>query len=720
MKWFKLLSTLALFLMGIGAEASHIIGGDIYYKYIGGQTGVANQYEITMIIYREGTGAALTSPLLSDWNITDIRIEGINCTYSQQLQMYLTQPEFPASQLGAFDCILPGPGIPDPRVNIYKDTIVINSSCNQFRIWLLGCCRPNNYTNIQNSGNFYFESELNRRLGDNSAPNFLNTPVNYACRNAYQVYQQNAVEPDGDSLFYELIPAKLTNNALVNYNSPFTFTNPISTDPQFPFTLDANTGTLTFQSNAANDEVSTFAIIVREYRFDTQYGFWEEIGYASREIQLVVRASCRPEVNAGVRLDPDAPGVYIDTATGHQVKDYSCGDTTVTLDFTLPIECFSVAEDGTDFRLTTPNGQPLPIKRAVPFCNNDFETESIRLDLYKPLIIGGDYFLYTKVGTDGNTLFNKCGKSMNEFDTILLRVPCIYPVFDLENVTVVDDQHTFTQWSVDTATLDESLVDFIRIYRSEDNGANFNLIGTAGIADSGYVDFSVNGQNVDARSYRYRAQFVVAGQELNSTRAIKSILLQGALINNDEVPMSWSAYDGWNGPTYTAEFGSPDGNGDYDWTNITDQAFPTSDPSYVFDASWLADGNYALRVKTNMENGYQSESNWIIFSKPFVPDPEIPAVTLTVPNVFTPGEDGLNDLWTINGLDSFDRVEVTIFDRWGKQVYTNGQYSNDKAWNGQTNNGRDLAEGTYFYVLTADGGPGGASLQESGSVNLMK
>lgn len=719
MKWFKLLSVFSLLILSFGADASHIIGGDIYYKYIGDQTGVPNQYEITMVIYREGTGANLQSPLLTDLNITDIRIDGINCSYSQQLQMFRTQPEFPASTLGAFDCILPGSGIPDPQVNIYKDTIVINSSCTQFRIWLLGCCRPNNYTNIQNGGNFYFEAELNRRLGNNSAPNFLNTPVNYACKDAYQVYQQNAVEPDGDSLYYELVPALNTANAQVNYNANFSFTNPISTDPQFPFTLNPGTGTLTFQSNATTDEVSTFAIVVREFRFDTLNGIWDEIGFASREIQLVVRTNCRPEVNAGVRLDPLAPGVYLDTL-GRQVKDYDCGDTSVTLQFTLPIECFSVADDGTDFRLTTPTGQPLPIKRAVPFCDVNSETDSVRLDLFKPLIFNGDYYLYTKVGTDGNTLFNKCGKSMNEFDTIILRVDdCLDPVYDLENVTVFDDRHTYVQWSLDTNTLSESFVDFIRIFRSDDNGQTYNLVGTANVADSGYVDYTTNGTSVDNNSFRYRAQFIAGGQELDYTRGINSILLEGSL-NNGEVPMTWTSYDGWTA-TYTGELGIADANGDYTWSPINDPFFPTADSSYVFDASGLAEGTYALRVKTNIENDYQSESNWIVFGIPSDPDPvPDPDVVLRIPNVFTPDENALNDRWTIRGIEAFDNVRVTIYDRWGKEVYYNDNYTNANAWNGLTSNGRELAEGTYFYVISATGGPIGSSAQESGSVTLMK
>lgn len=724
MKSIRFLLGTALLTLGFAAQASHIIGGDIYYTYIGDQTGVANQYEITMIIYREGGSTTLLDdPLITDVNITDIRIDAINCSYSQQLQMHRVQPEFSASTLGAFDCIQPSPTLPDPQVNVFRDTVVLNTPCNQFKIWLLGCCRPTNYTNIDDGGSFYFEAQLNRRLGNNSSPSFLNTPVNYACRDAYQIYQQNAVESDGDSIMYELVPAKLSSLADVTYISPWTFTAPISCDPQFPFTLNAGTGTLTFQSNAPTDEVSTFSIVAREFRYDQTFGIWDEVGYSSREIQLVVRQNCRPSVNAGVRLDPTAQGVYMDP-DGTQVKDYVCGDTSVTLSFTLPIECFSVSTDGTDFRLTGPNGQPLPVASATPVCDVNAETKTIKLSLYRPLIFNGDYYLYSKIGTDGNTLLNKCGKSMAEFDTIILRVTgCTDPVYDLENVTVTEDMHNFVEWSLDTSTLKEEYVDFLRIQRSDDAGATYAQVGTAGISDAGYTDIGVTSADVDAQSYRYRVEIVAVGTSLPLTRSIRSINLQGNYNQNTgQVPMTWNSYDGWNNPEYHVELGvQGSAPGEFDWSNVDDAGvLPTANTSYTFsaEAAGLGAGTYALRVKTTPSGNYVSESNWIVFGIP-EDQPEDP-VTLRIPNMFSPGPDPVNSQWTIDGIESYSSVTVKVYDRWGHQVFESSDYANNKAWDGKTNNGSEVSEGTYFFVLTATGGPNGSSVEEHGSITIVR
>lgn len=64
-----------------------------------------------------------------------------------------------------------------------------------------------------------------------------------------------------------------------------------------------------------------------------------------------------------------------------------------------------------------------------------------------------------------------------------------------------------------------------------------------------------------------------------------------------------------------------------------------------------------------------------------------------IPNVFTPDGDGINDFFEIVGLNSFDRVEVLITNRWGNEVYRNDNYKNN--WSGQ-----NLHEGVYYYQVT--------------------
>lgn len=69
-----------------------------------------------------------------------------------------------------------------------------------------------------------------------------------------------------------------------------------------------------------------------------------------------------------------------------------------------------------------------------------------------------------------------------------------------------------------------------------------------------------------------------------------------------------------------------------------------------------------------------------------------------VPNIFTPNRDGINDSFIIPCLsgDQYPNNRVSVYDQWGSEVFTASPYQND--WEG-IYNGRDLPEGTYFYVI---------------------
>jgi len=82
---------------------------------------------------------------------------------------------------------------------------------------------------------------------------------------------------------------------------------------------------------------------------------------------------------------------------------------------------------------------------------------------------------------------------------------------------------------------------------------------------------------------------------------------------------------------------------------------------------------------------------------------------LIIPNVFTPNGDDSNDVFGIKKLNLKRENELTIYDRWGKNVfhkknyncvYRGGKYENvEEAFDGKSRDGRDLPEGTYYYAL---------------------
>lgn len=70
-------------------------------------------------------------------------------------------------------------------------------------------------------------------------------------------------------------------------------------------------------------------------------------------------------------------------------------------------------------------------------------------------------------------------------------------------------------------------------------------------------------------------------------------------------------------------------------------------------------------------------------------------------NQFSPNGDGVNDKLRINCIENYPNNKISIFNRYGSEVYKRTNYNN--SWDGTWKN-EDLPNGTYFYVLDlADG-----------------
>jgi gliding motility-associated-like protein len=78
----------------------------------------------------------------------------------------------------------------------------------------------------------------------------------------------------------------------------------------------------------------------------------------------------------------------------------------------------------------------------------------------------------------------------------------------------------------------------------------------------------------------------------------------------------------------------------------------------------------------------------------------LPCSYLSVPNVFTPNNDGSNDFFLVS-TEGIEALDVKIYDRWG--VLMAELTSPQQGWNGKAKNGKDAVDGTYYYVLGAKG-----------------
>lgn len=67
----------------------------------------------------------------------------------------------------------------------------------------------------------------------------------------------------------------------------------------------------------------------------------------------------------------------------------------------------------------------------------------------------------------------------------------------------------------------------------------------------------------------------------------------------------------------------------------------------------------------------------------------------SLPNVFTPNNDGANDFFLPFPYRFIDKIDMQVYNRWGGLVFSTNDP--DINWDGTNTSGKDLAEGTYFY-----------------------
>ena len=687
------------------AKASHLAGGDLWYEYLS-SSGNNHTYRIKARLYRDQSGITMPGSII---------VYACSALYNN-LSTTLTQDANSGSVAPTlFDCVSQSNAGVTIEVYYYTGTITIPGNAPDWTFAWSSCCRNPAIDNIVNpaSQDLYIEAKLNNMIGQNSSPEFVSEPVRAFCTGRTFNWKQSAVEPDGDSIYYRLSyvqggqGSSCGGNDLA-YNAGWSYDQPITTTPANSMVMNPNNGIITFTPAAV--EIDVMAVTVDEYRWDNQAYLWRKIGEANRDMQIAIAGACTPQAQAGVQLDFQAPGIYPDPDNGLPTVDYDCLDTMVTLKFAVKLDCSSISPDGTDFRLTKPDGQALPIKAVSANCDANFEATEMTLTLYKPLSKNGKYILYSKVGNDGNTLLNKCGFPMDQFDTIQLNVTdCFEAKYDMENVTIDNDEHPIVEWSADTASYPDYLFQEWQIFRRDPGATNFTKVGTVfNLYKYFWEDQSVGPVKVDQDEYDYYVNMKLNDDMLGPTRNVHNILLEnqagpGVIIDPDTtVNLIWSTYNGWAVDSYSVVLQQQQGGAWVEWMHS--HMFSPQNPVAAPDTTYgmyleLMPGEYRVCIKTQnpLDTQYTAYSNClpIIITTPPMPD------TVVVPNFITPNGDGTNDEFIIQNVEDYDDMsQMKVYNRWGDLVWKSDiLYDNSNPWRGTNQNGTKLADGVYFYTI---------------------
>lgn len=99
-------------------------------------------------------------------------------------------------------------------------------------------------------------------------------------------------------------------------------------------------------------------------------------------------------------------------------------------------------------------------------------------------------------------------------------------------------------------------------------------------------------------------------------------------------------------------------------------------------------GDYYVDISVPGEVCFTTQNFTVVIDTCYVP--------LTLPNVFTPNGDGVNDGWQPFVIGNFDEFEILVYNRWGTLVYK----TTDPAfvWDGKNLAGKLVSDGVYFYI----------------------
>jgi PKD repeat protein len=252
-------------LLSIPVRATHISGGEIYYHCLGG-----NQYEITLVVFRDCAGIALNNSYQLD----------VQSPCGNQTMTVTTPGGTEISQL--CDLEMPnstcnGGTLPGIQQYIYTGTVTL-PPCDSWTIFWTQPYRNDAIANLVNPGNknVYVAAYLNNAdTPCNDSPQFTNTPIPYVCAGYPVSYSYGGFDPEADSLTYTFVSAMNANGNPLAYQPGFSGLQPIT-----GITLDSISGQVNFTLNT----VGNWVVVVRVDQYAAD-GTW--IGAVMRDMQFI-------------------------------------------------------------------------------------------------------------------------------------------------------------------------------------------------------------------------------------------------------------------------------------------------------------------------------------------------------------------------------------------------------------------------------------------------
>jgi gliding motility-associated-like protein len=689
--------TILLIAFSLKAGATHIVGGEIYYDYLGG-----NNYQLTLKVYRDcfnGT-APYDDPAsigVFDANGTLVNALSIPFPGSVILPNTLNSP-----------CFSPPTNVCVEEA-IYTTTVNLPPLTGGYYLAYQRCCRNNTILNLVSPGSVgstymaYISGP--ETVTVNSSPRYNNFPPIFLCLGNPLNFDHSATDLDGDSLAYELcdpydgadpslpqpVPPAGPPYSYVPFTGPYSGGNPMSANPAL--SIDPHTGLLTGTPNSLGQWV--VGVCVKEYRNG------QLLSINKRDFQFNV-------VNCPGLIVSSVPSQqifcfgytvnFLNNTFNGSYYHWDFGDPTATNDTSnLVTPVWTYADSGVyNVMLVANPGSP---------CADTGYTSFYIYPLLQPTVTAppgqclvGNSFDFTAGGSFlGNGTFDwtfgtgstPATSTQQNPAGITYNAPGTYPV----TLTVTENNCTQTA-STEVTVYPMPTADFnaAPVTGCVPFGVQFSDSSISGTTISYLWDFGDGSSpSTLANPYHVYTQVGVYDVTLtisttNGCIATNTFTVPG-MVTVEPIPTAGFIVD----PTETSIFNPV--------VTVTDQSVNSIGCTYLFgngDAV-IDQCNY---VYSYPDAGLYTISQ-VVTNSYGCTDTAYATVDIKheyrfwIPNAYTPNSDGLNEVFkpAIMGVEDYSFM---IFDRWGELIYKTDNYRD--GWDG-TYKGRKCQEDVYVYKI---------------------
>jgi gliding motility-associated-like protein len=358
----------------------------------------------------------------------------------------------------------------------------------------------------------------------------------------------------------------------------------------------------------------------------------------------------------------------------------ACAPSVLRLVFSKPIQCSSIAADGTDFSVTGPVS--VSVIGASGNCDANGLTSTVLVQLSAPILVTGNFQLTLKAGSDGNTLINMC-------DLLTPAATRDFTTMDTVSAAAFSDQ-IFLGCKQDT----------IRYSYPPEDGVNqwrwvFDGTDTSTAQNPPPQIYSVFGN---------KTIYLIVSNGVCSDTTQASIVLGNAIKANFEAPNIMCPKD-------YAQFMN-NSTGDIAFWNWEFGDGSSSDlqaaPDHLYPQTGIETKYNVLLIVTDSAGCSDTAGQQIDVLR---------SCFIAVPSAFTPNGDGINDyLYPLNAFKAVDLL-FRVYNRNGQIVFETSDWT--KKWDG-TINGHPEPAGTFVWTLQYIDGETGKRIFQKGTSILIR